>query len=317
MSLPSVSPRAYRRITLAALWALGFIVVTGAAVRLTNSGLGCTDWPRCTHTALVPSAGIHPWIEFGNRLVTGAVSVVVGLAVLGSLKREGQRRRDLVWLSIGLVAGVCGQIVLGGLTVLFKLSPPFVMGHFLVSMLLVWCAVVLHHRAGLDDAGAARGPGSGTPPTTALVGAAAVVLFLGTVVTSSGPHGGDPKASRLPFTVHDATRAHSGAVWVFLLLTVAGAAWLVRTGAPAAVVQRAEVLLAVLVGQMAVGYTQYFTRLPAALVGVHVAGATAVWVAVLRLDLAARAVRGAGAVDPTRAVEPARWAQSRHAVSTH
>jgi cytochrome c oxidase assembly protein subunit 15 len=313
MSLPSVSPRAYRRITLAALWALAFIVVTGAAVRLTNSGLGCTDWPRCTHTALVPATGIHPWIEFGNRLVTGFVSFVVALAVLGSLKRQGRRRRDLVWLSVGLVAGVCGQIVLGGLTVLFKLAPPFVMGHFLVSMLLVWCAVVLHHRAGLDAA-ASR---TSAPPTTVLVVAAAVVLFLGTVVTSSGPHGGDPKATRLPFTVHDATRVHSGAVWVFLLLTVAVAVWLVRTGAPAAVVQRAEVLLAVLVGQMAVGYTQYFTRLPAVLVGVHVAGATAVWVAVLRLDLAARAVRGAGVVDPAPAAKPARWAQSRHAVSTH
>jgi cytochrome c oxidase assembly protein subunit 15 len=258
-------------------------------VRLTNSGLGCTDWPRCTRTDLVPASGLHPWIEFGNRLVTGAVSAVVILAVLGSLRRVGRRRRDLVWLSLGLVGGVLGQIVLGGLTVLFDLAPPFVMGHFLLSMALVWCAVALHHRAGLPDGDAPAPTVSREDArmTRLLVVAAALVLFLGTVVTSSGPHGGDARAARLNLTVHDAARVHGIAVMLFLAMTVVTLASLARSGVAPAVLRRAEVLLVVLVAQAAVGYVQYFTRLPALLVGVHVAGATAVWIGVLRLDLAA------------------------------
>jgi heme a synthase len=305
-----------------ALCALAFIVVTGAAVRLSNSGLGCTDWPRCTRTDLVPASGVHRWIEFGNRLVTGAVSVVVILAVLGSLRRVGPRRRDLVWLSLGLVAGVVGQIVLGGLTVLFDLAPPFVMGHFLVSMLLVWCAVVLHHRAALPDDAAASAVSGGRAPTVdrdqarltrVLMVAAAAVLFLGTVVTSSGPHGGDARAARLNLTVHDATRVHGIVVMVFLALTVVTLLSLVRSRAAPVVLHRAETLLVVLLAQMAVGYTQYFTKLPAALVGVHVAGATAVWVAVLRLDLAA-VPRQEAAIDVP--AEAASWGKSPHAVGT-
>jgi hypothetical protein len=147
--LPRLSPRAYQRITLLALIALVFIIVTGAAVRLTGSGLGCSDWPTCESNQIVAPLEYHAMIEFINRTITGLVSVMVMLAVLGSLVRT-PRRRDLTWLSLGLVAGVIGQIVLGGLTVLFELRPPFVIAHFLLSMVLVWNAVVLHHRAGHD-----------------------------------------------------------------------------------------------------------------------------------------------------------------------
>src|SRR5918996_395094 len=120
MKQPALTPLAYRRVTLVALVLLGAIVVTGGAVRVTGSGLGCTDWPACEHGRVVAPLEYHPMIEFGNRLVTGAVSIVVIVAVLGALARV-PRRADLTWLATGLVAGVVGQIVLGGITVLFDL----------------------------------------------------------------------------------------------------------------------------------------------------------------------------------------------------
>ncbi|MDP1804751.1 MAG: COX15/CtaA family protein, partial [Acidimicrobiales bacterium] len=145
MRVPTLSPPAYRRVTLFALLALAFIVVTGGAVRLTGSGLGCPDWPTCAENRVVAPWEYHAMVEFVNRTITGLVSMAVMLAVLGSLVRR-PRRRDLLWLSVGLVAGVLGQIVLGGLTVLFHLTPGFVMAHFLLSMVLIANAVVLHHR---------------------------------------------------------------------------------------------------------------------------------------------------------------------------
>lgn len=291
--LPRVSPVAYRRVTLAAQFLLAFIIVTGAAVRLTGSGLGCTDWPTCESGRVVAPLEYHPMIEFGNRLVTGAVSIVVVLAVLGSLLRVGPRRRDLVRLSLGLVAGVIGQIVLGGVTVLSHLWPPFVMSHFLLSMLILWCAVVLHHRAGEPDstAGEARAPV--VDDTTwrlgrLLVVAAALVVFMGTVVTGTGPHpgsSGDQLVDRLPFSLHDVARIHGALVMAFLALVLVVIARLVRTGAPGHVRRQSELLLLVLVSQAGVGYAQYFLGVPALLVAVHVAGAVAVWAAVLRFSL--------------------------------
>src|SRR5690606_35101911 len=142
----AISPATYRRLTLLALVALTVIVVSGGAVRLTGSGLGCSDWPTCEEDELVGEMSVHKAVEFGNRLFTGVVSIAVVLAVLGSLRRRPYRR-DLVWWSWGLVAGVVGQIVLGGLVVLFHLNPWLVLGHFQLSMILVWNAVVLHTKA--------------------------------------------------------------------------------------------------------------------------------------------------------------------------
>lgn len=288
MRVPTLSPPAYRKVTLFALLALCFIVVTGASVRLTGSGLGCPDWPTCAEDRLVAPWEYHAMVEFVNRTITGLVSVAVMLAVLGSLVRR-PRRRDLLWLSLGLVAGVIAQIVLGGLTVLFHLKPGFVMAHFLLSMVLIANAVVLHHRAG-RPAGPTR-PAVG-PDLAALgrlsVAAAALAIFLGTIVTSSGPHGGDDDVERLPFFLPDVTRIHGIAVMLFLALSLVVLWRLRKDGAEATVLRRSEVLLVVLVAQAALGYVQYFTGVPAVLVGFHVAGATAVWVAVLRLLLAFR-----------------------------
>jgi heme a synthase len=306
MRLPRLSPAAYRRITLVAALALAFIIVTGGAVRLTGSGLGCPDWPTCARDRVVAPWEYHAMVEFVNRTITGLVSVAVILAVLGSLVRQ-PRRRDLTWLSLGLVAGVIGQIVLGGITVLFHLWPPLVMGHFVLSMAILADAVVLHHRAGWPDAPSplhsstqpAAAPGAGPPPAGTpparppsirpvvprpllLLGrlvliATALAILLGTVVTGTGPHGGDADVDRLPFFLPDVARLHGISV-VLLLVLVLVTLWRLRTdGAPPALLRRGELLLGVLVAQAAVGYTQYFTGVPVLLVGVHIAGATAVW----------------------------------------
>ena len=132
----TVTPSQYRRITFAALLLLAFIVVTGAAVRLTDSGLGCSDWPTCENDKIVAPLEYNAMIEFVNRTITGLVSIAVILAVLGSLRRT-PRRRDLTWWSFGLVAGVIAQIILGGLLVRSELAKPFLMGHFLLSLSLI------------------------------------------------------------------------------------------------------------------------------------------------------------------------------------
>jgi len=219
---------------------------------------------------VVNAASYHRHIEFGNRLVTGAVSIVVILAVLGSLARR-PRRRDLVRLSLGLVAGVLGQIVLGGVTVLLDLAPPLVMAHFSLSMAILACAVVLHHRAGRPDQ--ARAVPLVPEPVRRmgglLVAAAALVVLLGTVVTGSGPHpgsSGDQVVKRLPFDLHDVARVHGGAVMLFLALVLVTITALLQGRAPRPVLHRAEALLAVLVAQAAVGYAQYFLGVPALLV---------------------------------------------------
>jgi len=286
MRRPTLSPPAYRRITLVALLALVFIIVTGGAVRLSGSGLGCPDWPTCARNRIVAPWQYHAMVEFVNRTITGLVSVAVILAVLGSLIRV-PKRRDLVWLSVGLVGGVVGQIVLGGLTVLFKLRPGFVMAHFLLSMVLLTNAVVLHHRAGRPGGPTRRAVSEDLLALGRLcVAAGAVVIFLGTVVTSSGPHGGDEHAERLPFPLHDVTRLHGIAVMIFLGIVLVSLWRLWKCGAPPVLLRRGEQLLAVLVAQAAVGYVQYFTGVPVVLVGIHILGAASVWVAVLRFHLA-------------------------------
>jgi cytochrome c oxidase assembly protein subunit 15 len=292
VAVPTLSPAAYRRVTLLALLALVVIVVSGAAVRLSGSGLGCTDWPTCEEGRLAPESVTdgHAIIEFANRAFTGVVSVAVALAVLGALRRRPPRR-DLTALAVGLVVGVAAQAVLGGLVVWYGLSPWFVMAHFLLSLVLVADAVVLHHRAG-SPPGAAR-PVVGRAAQRLgwlVVLAAAAAVTTGTVVTATGPHAGDDSAERFDLALPDVARVHGVSVVVLLGLVLALLRVLWRDGAPAPVTDAARVLLLVLVAQAVVGYTQWFTGVPALLVGMHVLGAVAVWVAVLRTVLALRAV---------------------------
>lgn len=283
-----ISAAAYRRITLVALVALCFIIVTGGAVRLTGSGLGCSDWPGCESSRFVAPLELHPMVEFVNRVVTGLVSLSIVAAVLGSLRRD-PFRRDLVWLSLGLVAGVVGQIVLGAFTVAHDLAPPFVMGHFLLSLVLVADAVVLWERSGrgADAAPAGTVAGRLRRLTWALLPALAVAVVAGTVVTGTGPHGGDEDARRFGFEIESVTRVHSIAVIVFLLLLLGVLGQAERDGAPAAFRQRARELLAIACGQAAIGWIQWFAGVPALLVGLHILGATLVWAACVRVVAAA------------------------------
>ena len=307
LSRPRISPERYRTITRLSLWLLAFIIVTGASVRLTGSGLGCSDWPTCEEDRLTAEIGdLHAMVEFVNRVITGFVSLAVIAAVLGSMFRT-PRRRDLTFWSWGLVLGVIAQIILGALVVREHLPPELVMGHFLLSMVLVWNALVLHHRAGLDDdLVPERDLGPAAWHERGLTLLAAAVLVTGTFVTGSGPHSGadtreiedaleaqgvdldgldasEIEIDRLPFEVSDVAQVHGGTVMFFLAMTL----WLVmrlRTGPPD-LFRSAQTLISVIVAQAAIGYVQYFSDVPALLVGVHVAGSIAVWIAVLDLHL--------------------------------
>ncbi len=273
-----LSPGQYRSICIAALALLAIIVVSGAGVRLTGSGLGCDDWPNCNNEQLIDVSSKHAAIEQINRLFTGLVALGVMIAVLGSALRE-PRRRDLTWLSWGLVAGVVGQIVLGGVTVLVDLHPAAVQAHFILSMVLIANAVVLVHRAGLADR--VTVPRVSEPirrHVWAVAVATAIVIVLGTVVTGSGPHAGDEEARRFGFAIDRVVQVHSVSVWVAVAV-VAGLMFRLRSRRDDREVLDGVIVawICVAVLQGGVGYLQYFTDIPAALVAVHIALATVLW----------------------------------------
>jgi heme a synthase len=290
----SVTPRTFLRITQVTVVIVVLNIVTGAAVRLTGSGLGCPDWPTCTKDRLTPSLSFHPAIEFGNRMVVVVLCIATGVALVAALLRS-PRRRDLVWLSGGLLGGVIGEAVLGAVVVYTKLNPYAVMTHFMVGIVLLTDAFVLALRAGRADrvdrsggtrfASASRRVSKVAPRerriSQVMIALLAAAIAAGTATTGAGPHAGGPGAKRLPITLEDMARVHSAIVLCLVALTLAFLYLLDHVNAPKSVLDRARVLLAVMVGQGAIGYAQYFTHLPAALVGVHVFGATLVWMAML------------------------------------
>lgn len=300
--LNDVAPDRYRKIAIVALVSLVAIIITGGAVRLTGSGLGCSDWPTCEEGQLVADVEYHAMIEFINRLITGVVSAAVMVAVLASRRRDPVRA-DLVKLSWGLVAGVLGQIGLGALVVLSHLNPWLVLGHFLLSMILVWNAVLLVHRASIDDDDFAKSSALVYRPQAWMIsGLTAVVVFTGMLVTGSGPHAGSREGEhveRLPFDVPDIARIHGTSVIALLTTTVITMFWLTRNDASLAEQRRIKVVLGVILAQGAIGYVQYFTGVPALLVGFHIAGAAALWIAVLWFHLNS-------AADPVSAPEKVR-----------
>lgn len=280
-----VTNRGYRRVTFLAVAALSAIIVSGGAVRLTDSGLGCPDWPTCSRHSFVAPWQYHAVVEFANRCFTGLVVAAVVLAVAGALMRR-PRRRDLVALSLGLVAGVVAQIILGGLTVLFKLAPPFVMAHFLLSIALLWDAVVLHHRAGQPPTAPQRVVGREIVWLGRLIMAVtAAVIVMGTVVTGAGPHAGNAQTPRLGVSFRSVAEVHASIVMLLLGLTLASLFALHVARAPRRVQRAGGVMLGVMAAQAVVGYAQYFTKVPALAVGIHIAGATAVWIAVVQFNL--------------------------------
>ena len=285
-----MAPPTYARLTRFALWALATIVVTGAAVRLTGSGLGCEDWPACSQDRFVADLEYHALVEFVNRLFTGVVALAVIAAVLGSWKRQ-PRRRDLTVLSGGLVAGVIAQVVLGALLVKTELDPRFTMGHFLLSMVLLWNAALLDVRARGEapEGGGTHGGGAGgtaRPDVAtrrvlwAVLCVAAVLLVTGTLVTGAGPHAGDTRAARLPLLVREVARVHS--IVAVVLLGLVLLAWRRLRAAGSEAHLRMGRVTVLLVVQGLVGYTQYFAGVPALLVGVHVALASITWVELVK-----------------------------------
>ena len=281
-----VAPHAYTRLTRFALWALAAIVVTGVAVRLTGSGLGCEDWPTCSEDRFVADLEYHALVEFVNRLFTGVVAIAVIAAVLGSWRRR-PRRTDLVVLSVGLVAGVLAQVGLGALLVLSELDPRFTMGHFLLSMVLLWNAAVLDIRARSDTGSTVteERPDGSTPAerppdgTTRLMQWAVLVVG-GALVTGAGPHAGDSRAERLPLLVREVARVHS-IVALALLGMVVWTWWRLRASSSGGHVRMGRIGV-LLVVQGAVGYTQYFTGVPVLLVGIHVALASITWIEIVK-----------------------------------
>jgi cytochrome c oxidase assembly protein subunit 15 len=287
MRLPDLSPRAYRRLTLLALLLLGAIIVTGAAVRLSGSGLGCHDWPNCEPRELIGVGNPNQRIEQINRLFTGLVSLGVIAAVLGS-RRRVPRRRDLTALSWVLVVGVVFQAVLGGIAVKVRLAPVSVIGHFLASIVLVAVALVLHHRSAQPERPSRMVPvvSDSTRLFARLVFVLTIwVLVAGTLVTASGPHGGDAEAKRLSWPIPDAARVHGVSVDVLLVCVLVLAWRLQRDHAPRRALTTVSLFLLLGCAQAALGYIQYLNAIPALLVGFHVAGAVLVFSAAMQLQL--------------------------------
>jgi cytochrome c oxidase assembly protein subunit 15 len=226
--------------------------------------------------------------------------------------RREPRRRDLTWLSFGLVAGVVAQIVLGGITVLTDLHPAAVQSHFVLSILIVWDALVLHQRAGEERIGPYRPtvPLSLRRFALGLAAWAMVVIVTGTIVTGSGPHGGDEDARRFGFAIGDVARVHGITVVAFLVATLVLVYRAHRLGAWARLATPLTVLVWAIVVQGAIGYAQYFSGVPAFLVALHVLGAVLVWVAVVQLGFATRAPAGQPTDAPSEASVPSLAATS-------
>jgi heme a synthase len=267
-----------------ALVLLCTIVVTGSAVRLTGSGLGCSDWPQCNSERFIDVSTGHGAIEQVNRLFTGFVAAGVIAAVLAA-RRRSPYRRDLVLLSWGLVIGVLAQVVLGGIVVMTGLHPLANLGHFGLSMVLVANALVLVRRSSEPDDGVSVSTVDRTQfrLIRAIGVLATAAIATGTVVTGTGPHAGDEDAPRFGFDISHVARIHGITVIATLIACLVLAAVLRRRPMNRAPMAALEVVIAFGFIQAAIGYVQYFNGVPALLVGFHILGATLFFLAVVNL----------------------------------
>ena len=293
------------RTLIANLVAQTGIVLTGATVRLTASGLGCPTWPECVAGSIAPTSeqteAFHKYIEFGNRLLT-FVLLIVAIASLFAVYKHNQtrklsglhKRRSLTILALGVLLGIFFQAVLGGITVLTGLDPLIVAAHFMVSIGLITVATMLLVRAQESDdrpvtLQVARPIDIGLRIHIWLVLA---VIVIGTLVTGSGPHAGDTNdIVRLGFEFRNITTVHAAMVWLFLGLTAGLLFSLMATSAPRPVIRQAWIVFGICMAQGVVGYTQVFTGLPWGLVAIHVLGACVLWIYSVRLYLS-RNTRG-------------------------
>lgn len=275
--------RALPSLALLLLISQAAIVVTGGAVRLTGSGLGCPTWPECTPGSYFPvenqvEGTFHSWIEFANRLLT-FVLVIFALATLFAVLRSG--RKDLRILAVGQFLGIFGQGVLGGITVLTDLNPISVASHFLLSTVLIAAATSLHSRRKRPTVKTGvRGPLNSYSKTHVMW--STLVIILGTIVTGSGPHAGDINAPRLDIRIQDAARMHSLSVIILMLFTIV---FYFRKEVSAVTKRRLMIFFGIALSQGAIGYIQYFLGVPELLVALHLLGTTLVWIAAWRIWL--------------------------------
>jgi len=268
-----ISAERYQKYIIFSIICLALIILTGAAVRLSESGLGCEDWPKCEEDKFVPEWQLNTWIEFGNRLLSGLVAVAVVISVLGAYKRTPKDSK-IIKLAWGLVVGVIGQIVLGGVTVLLELHPAVVGAHFILSMVLLFNAVALYvnNEPRLIEVI----PEISKKVSGAFITIASMVLLTGVIVTGSGPNSGDSRASRLGFDLETVSRIHGATVWIFLALTI----WISyqfekHADSKNKRITRFLSLLVLLQGF--VGYLQYNLGVPPSIVAIHILGATLIW----------------------------------------
>ena len=260
------------------------LVLTGGAVRLTGSGLGCPTWPECTPGSYTPvphqaEGQLHAWIEFGNRLLTFAL-VAVALIVLAIVLRS--KRKDLRLLALGQVLGILGQGVLGGITVLTDLHPLPVAGHLLLSIILISGATSLYERRNNTSLKLANTNSPISLISRAHVALAFIVIVLGTLVTGSGPHAGDEQAKRFGFDIRTVAWLHADAVIALFGLTLT---LYFLAGISVATKKVIRIFFVIALLQGLIGYIQYFTGIPEVLVAAHLLGATLVWIAAWRIRL--------------------------------
>ncbi|HEX6233090.1 MAG TPA: COX15/CtaA family protein [Jiangellaceae bacterium] len=292
--VPLPSERVIRGLAIASLASQVGIVVTGGAVRLTGSGLGCPEWPQCTPSSLLatPEMGIRGAVELGNRTLTFVLGVIAALmlAAVWRTLRSDRPRRDLVVPSVVLLLGIPAQAVIGGMTVWSGLNPWVVMLHFMCSAALIGVATVLVRRA--------QRPLGVVPPRVdspwlsrlalITVAAAYLVVYLGTIVTGSGPHAGDPNSPRTGFDVASVSQIHAHAVALLVGLTIGLYAAARALGSPGRLAAAASVLFIVELGQSLIGAVQYILELPEVLVGLHMLGAALLIAAAVDAWLASR-----------------------------
>jgi cytochrome c oxidase assembly protein subunit 15 len=266
------------------LFLQGALVITGGAVRLTGSGLGCPTWPECTDGSYIPVANqaegqLHAWIEFGNRLLTFAL-VISALVVLIHVLYT--KRRDLRLLALGQVLGILGQGVLGGITVLTDLHPLPVASHLLLSIILIAGATSLYSRRNFSAVQRMDIDRTTRNLSRVHILVTFLVIALGTVVTGSGPHAGDEDARRFGFEIRGVATLHAEAVIALLGITLA---LFVSAKKYPEIVRAIIIFTIITLAQGVLGYIQYFTGIPEILVGFHLLGAVLVWIAAWRIRI--------------------------------
>jgi cytochrome c oxidase assembly protein subunit 15 len=284
-------PRTVHRAALAALVMSVVIVVTGGAVRLTGSGLGCPTWPTCTDDSLTTTRamGFHGVVEFGNRMLTYVLCAAVGWAIIAA-RSQKPWRRDLTRLGWAQFWVVMGNAVLGGIVVLVGLNPYTVAAHFLLSTALIAVATVTWQRTREGDGAPRPLVGKAVQQLVWFLVAASVLLIaVGTVVTGAGPHAGDSsEVERIPLDWETVSKLHAVLAWIVVTLTFALWFVLKAVDAPRGPLARTRELFLILLAQGVIGYVQYFTHLPEALVAAHMLGSTVMWIWVLRVLLSLR-----------------------------